>query len=217
MPTPDATPTSLHVCRFAATRLAASGAPLAGATSRYVTDSIVSIDVNVDADEGETREIVSGCNAKVVTYREPDTFNGYTFSLELGSIEPRLLELMTGQGLLMDTDTPTPHPRGLNFPTAAMGNPPDVAIEVWSEAWEDASQVLTPYRYLRRIYPKTRWRVDDATYENDFTPETLVGYSMENPGWGVGLADQGGAIAANGALLFADTLPTPAKTYVTVP
>ena len=212
-------PTNLHVCRMRATRLQASGAALSGATAAYVSDRLISVDLTPEYEDGEDRRVVGGCNQTIVNYREADAFIRWTFAISMGSLEPRLVELMTGMTLFQDTST-IPVPTGLNFPTSAVANPPDVAVEFWAENYEGGAVIADP-TYRRYVFPRTRWRMDDATLENDFMPENLVGYSLSNSGWGVGpFADLPASVTAvgeNGGLYFVDTIPTAAKTYVTVP
>lgn len=212
-------PTSLHICRLRATRLTAAGAAASGATGAYVSDRVISLDQTVELEEGEDRRLTSGCNTTIVSNREADRFIRFTFTLELGSEEWRLLELLTGQTLFQDTST-IPVPVGINFPTTTQANPPDVAFEVWTDAYETGAQLaVTPY--LHFVYPRTRWRIDDTTLENDWKAVSLTGYSLANSGWGTGpWADLPTAVTAVGELggmYQAATRPTAALTYVTVP
>lgn len=207
-------PATLHICRARITRLAAAGTPLAGATSQYVTKHIQSVDRSVVSDDGERREILDGCEGVDAEYQAPDRFRGFEFSVEFTREDPRLFEIMTGMSLIMDTST-APVPVGYNHPTAASPKP-HVAFEIWSDAQE--SGIVSDKPYIRRIYPDTTWRIDDTTYETDFSTVTLIGRSRENPGWGIGLGDQGGTIDANGATLFTTVIPADsAGAFVAVP
>lgn len=210
-------PAHLHLCRFRAVRLAATGAPLTGATSAYTSGRAMNLDVSIEADDGEEKELVNGCNGIDVQYREPDRFRRYTFTLNFTTYEPRLIELMTGATLLLDSST-VPVPRGFNNPKTTQANPPDVAIDAYSDAYEGGAQAPSPFAFFRRIFPKTRWRLADDTLDGDPHGMSLVGYSLPNPGWGIGLGDQGGAIDENGAVLFQDTMPADSNgAYVAVP
>lgn len=207
-------PATIHVCRSRITRLDTDGGPLSGATNQYVTKHIQSVDRAVVSDDGDRRELLDGCNNVDVEYQEPDRFRGFEFTVEFTREDPRLLEIMTGMPLIMDTST-VPVPVGYNHPTSNQAKP-HVAFEIWTDAQE--SGIVADKPYIRRIYPDTTWRIDDTTYENDLSTVTLVGRSRENPGWGIGLGDQGGSIDANGATLFTATIPADSNgAYVVVP
>lgn len=210
-------PATIHVCRARITRLAATGAPLTGATSGYVTQHIQSVERAIRNDDGELKEMLDGCDNVDVELQLPDKFRGFDFTVEFPRDDPRLLEIMTGVSLLMDTST-APVPRGYNHPTSGAVDPPKVAFEIWSHAREGGAPAPSPFSLFRRIYPMTTWRIDDQTYDGDFQTVTLVGKSSPNAGWGVGLGDQGGSIDENGATLFVDTMPADsAGAYVAVP
>lgn len=212
-------PTTLHFCRLRVTRLNADLSVASAPNNAYVTDSGISLDYSIDSNDGDTQDIITGCNKTRAKYRQPDQFNGFTFNLDLAALEPALQEMMTGSTLILDGST-IPIPAGFNWPLVGAA-PPPVAVEGWVDNWISDAQAASPFRYSRYIFPATYWRPDDGTLENDFKTESLVGYSQQNAGWGVGpYGDQlvGGvarAVSANGGVLFTDTMPAAVCGYKT--
>lgn len=210
-------PTTLHLCRTRVTRLLADLTVAPAPNNAYVTESQIKLAYTVDVTNGASQELITGCNKPRVTYRQPDRFNRFGFSLDLSALEPALVEMMTGATLILDGSA-IPIPAGFNWP-AVGSSPPPVAIEAWVDNWINDAQAAAPFRYTRYIWPATYWRPDDGTLENDFKTESLAGFSQQNAGWGVGpYGDQlvGGAakaVGANGGVLYSDTMPSPVCGY----
>lgn len=212
-------PTNIHLCRMRITRLNADLTVASAPNNAYVTDSPITLGYAIDSTDGNTQALITGCNKTRAKYRQPDQFNGFTFKLDLAALEPALVEMLTGATLILDGST-IPIPAGFNWPLTGT-SPTPVALEAWVDNWVSDAQASSPFRYSRYIWPASYWRPDDGTLENDFKTESLVAYSQQNTGWGVGpYADQlvGGvarAVSANGGVLFSDTMPAAVCGYKT--
>lgn len=203
-------PASIHICRLRATRLNDDGT-LAGTTDNsYVTDKINHLNYSPQFTDGEVREVVNGCGATCLLLREPDRFTGLNLEIEQCRLEPALLEMMTGMSAVLDDGTP-PNIIGLNWPTADFA-PVAVAIEAWTDAWNGDQFAPAGSRFIRWVFPRTKWRMADGNLENDFNLPTLNGFSEANGAWGdgpYGVGDAGAQIVDDNGGWYWDPGPLP--------
>lgn len=176
---------AIHLCAVRVTRLDALGNPVAGPNNFYVTDNPIMVTVKPVIAAGEDKDLVGGCDCIIASYRGYDKLKRFDLELDLGVIEPGLMEILTGGSAILDEGDPI----GMWWPNQlSCQNPvqPNVCFEGWQDLWEEDHQDAdTPY--LHWIWPSTRWQIGDHTLQNDFNQPKLTGFSRGNPNWGLGI------------------------------
>lgn len=207
---------SIKVCRMRATRLTASGAPLEGVTSVYVTEQIVEMGMTPEVTEGDEKEVLNGCECLALSYRSPDRTKRYTFELKNALLEPALIEMMAGLTIIPGVGVGSVIGNVLADDTAScVGTPNGVAIEMWSEAWSGGGP-LAGFSHIHWIFPRTIWRVGEWTLNGDFLEVSMTGYSIPNGLFGDPYDDQPAGMPAytQGAYFFtAEDMPDAACAY----
>ena len=177
---------SLHICKARFTRLNSDGTFKSGANNHVVTDQIVSLDFTPAISAGASTEVISGCDCIALSYRGFDKLLRLDLAFQLASLNPSLVELVTGSSLVVDASV-IPVPIGNVFPNQlSCSNPtqPPVAVEVWSDAWQNDRAIDPPSRYVRWVFPMTFWQIDQSKLENNFFQPTYKGWTRQNPNWG---------------------------------
>lgn len=88
---------SLFALGMRVTKLDVLGAPIVGATSCYVTDSLITVGIGLEYEEGTEIIQKSGAGRVCLTYRAPDTLKRGTLSdFQLCTPDPNVLEFMIG-------------------------------------------------------------------------------------------------------------------------
>ncbi len=199
---------AIHLCRIRATRLDATGAPVAGPNNSYVTDTPITLQVTPQIQAGEDKTLVGGCDCIVAQYRGYDKLKYFTLELDLGKIEPGLKEMLLGASAILDGSDPI----GNWWPSDQVfdcSNPaPNIAFEAWQDAWEDDHQhAVLPY--IHWIWPSTYWQIAQHQLANDFFQPKLTAFTRGNTEWGEGIyGDQPEAAEANGGYWYSADIPT---------
>jgi len=179
----------LHVCRFRATRLNADGSVAEGPDNVYVSDDLITVNINPSILVGLETDLIGGCGCIVATRKDPDRLRRMDFSINNGALEPALMEMMIGADLIEDA-SPSPVPIGFWYPDQVGCSfvPSAVAVEFWADAWVlDAADPDWPYIHF--LFPRTFWQIGPTTLGNDFAQPVVNGFSRSNPEWGVGPHD----------------------------
>jgi hypothetical protein len=181
----------------------------------WVTDKLVSIAVNPEVEAGADLTLKGGCDCIIGTYRGPDLFKRHTFEVSIGALEFGMMALMLGATPILEGTDPDDVIGliGPNQVSCADAPPPNVALEVWSYAWEDDHQ-NEGLPYIHWLWPLTRWQVGPATLGVDFFQPALTGFSQSNPLWGAGpYDDDPGVDVGDGpyAVWLTDTAPPDAE------
>lgn len=178
---------SILACGFRATLLDTDGSVAPVANNSYVTHDLISITITPNIEEGSDRTLKSGCDCIIATAKFPNLLKRFDFEINLGSLEPALMSLMTGAPIRLD-ESDTPVPIGYDFPVQVSCSdtpPPQVAVEIWSDNWEsDHDSPTLPYFHW--VFPGTRWNIGPTTLNSDFAPIVLNGFSFGNNEWGHG-------------------------------
>lgn len=212
---------SILACGMRVTLLDSEGDVAAGPNNFYVTDNLVNIGINPEIEEGSDRTLKSGCDCIIATAKFPDLLKRFRFEINLGALEPALMSLLTGGAVILDGSTPTPVPIGWDWPVQISCSdtpPPKVALEVWSDNWENDHQSPT-LPNIHWIWPMTQWQIGPSQLNSDFAPMVLNGFSIGNNRWGHGPYgdDPGQVIGQLGSVYqTADDPPTAECGYQTV-
>jgi hypothetical protein len=198
---------AIHLCRIRVTRLDSTGHPIAGPNNVYVSDKPISLGVTPVIEAGQDRTLVGGCDCIVATYRGYDKLKRFDFQLDLGKLEPGLLEMLTGSAAILSGGFPI----GNWFDDQQFlcsGPPsPNVCVEAWQDAWADDHQDPT-FPYVHWIWPSTYWQIGPQTLQNDFAQPRLTGFSRGNSVWGTGIyGDLPEAAQPLGGYFYAASIP----------
>jgi hypothetical protein len=204
---------AIHCCRVRITRLDSLGSPVAGPNNVYVTDKPIQVGVTPVVQAGDDKTLVGGCDCIVAQYKGYDKLKYWTFELDLGQIEPGLLEMLTGGAVILDGGDPI----GLHFPTQAFdcsaAVQPNVCFEAWQDLWEEDHQ-SSDYPFLHWVWPSSFWQFGAQTLQNDFLQPKLTGFSRGNDNWGEGIfGDTPEAVQALGDFFYTDEVPDAACGY----
>lgn len=194
----------IHICALRVTRLDSQGNVLDESNNSYVTNNVVSVQVNPVIEAGLDSTLVGGCDCIVASYKGTDKLKRFEFTLELPTFEPALIEMMTGATLIEDTSD-IPVPIGVSWPSqlsCSDTQAPNVAIEWWSDLWTDDQQD-PDWPYVHSIYPSSYWQIGQQTGQNDFANPQFTGFTRTNSLFGdpyddlpspvsAGFLDQGG-------------------------
>lgn len=202
---------SIHLCRIRVTRLNALGNLTAGPNNSYVSDKPISLGVTPNIETGSDTVLKGGCDTIVAQKKGDDLLKRFDLQLDLGALEPALVEMLTGGAAILAGADPI----GVWWPLGTTVAP-KVAFEGWSDAWEDDHQ-FTALPYVHWIFPATKWQVGPVTLQNDFATPQLNGASVGNPNFGLGpYLDLPEAAHSNGGYFYSATTPAAGCGYKSV-
>jgi hypothetical protein len=195
----------VQACGMRVTRLAANGAPLVGVDSAVVTDSLVTLTATPVYTDGDEIEQKNACGVVCVNYRSADTFKRLDVSLPVCSPNPYLLELLSGGGILTDTDR-------IGWAAPALGPVvgDGVSIELWSLRIDNgALDADSPYGLW--VLPRVNnLRIGEFAFGNNPLLPTLTGQAYENPNWALGGFDSWPTgVASDRVIQYAPTADAP--------
>jgi hypothetical protein len=197
------------------TRLDNVGNPTAGPNNSYVTDKAMMLSVKPVIESGQDKTLIGGCDCIIAEYKGYDKLKRFDLELDMGVIEPGLLEMMTGAAAILAGGFPI----GNWFPSQLQCSSPiqpNVAIEGWQDLWNEDHPEPGTYRYLHWVFPASRWQLSDVTLQNDFTQPKVVGYTRANPNWILGpYHDTPEAVKEMGGWFYDTAIPAAACGYKT--
>lgn len=206
---------AIHLCRVRVTRLDSTGSPVAGPNNVYVTDASIQLSVKPQIQAGEDKVLVGGCDCIIASYRGYDKLKRFDLELDLGKIQPGLIEMLTGSTAILDGVDPI----GVWWPndlTCDGTIQPNVCIEGWQTLWTDDHPEASPHQYVHWIWPSSFWQISDHTLQNDFLQPKLTGFTRANPNWGLGIfGEQPEAAGDLGGFFYVDAMPTASCGYQT--
>lgn len=201
---------SLHLCRIRVTRLDDLGNVAAGPSNSYVTDKAVSLAVTPDIEAGADTVLRNGCDGIAAQRRGDDLLKRFTLQLDLSAVEPALVEMLTGGTAIVSGGDVI----GVSMIYGT--TPPLVAIEGWSDAWEDDHQYAT-FPYIHWIWTASKWQIGPTTLQNDFATPQLNGFTRGNPSWGLGPYGDLPEAVDDFASFYTTTRPAAACGYLDAP
>lgn len=178
---------AIHLCRVRVTRLDADGTPTAGPNNSYVTADPMVLTVTPNIEAGQDLVLTGGCDCIIAQYRGFDKLKRFDFELDLGKVEPGLMEMMLGATAITDgSNGPIGIWWGENQFDCSTAAQPNLCFEAWQDGWED-DQISAAYPYIHWIWPSTYWQIAPHTLQNDFFQPKLTGFSRRNENWGEGI------------------------------
>jgi len=178
-------PATIHICALRVTRLNVDGSLADGPNNAWISNSPVMLGINPNIIEGESKQVISGCDCICVSYRGFDKLLRFDLDLELCALETGLIEMLTGSSLVTD-DSDVPVGIGNSWPDQLdCGQPPQppTAVEAWASTWIDDAQAPAPYEFTRYVFPMTFWALDAWQIQNDFLVPKFKGWTRSNTTW----------------------------------
>ena len=219
---------SAQFCRVRATRINCDGVPIPGATAAWIGDSGINVEITPEIQQGEDTQIINGCGCTCASLKTPDRFKRWNVKLEVCTLNPNQIELFTGSSLL------TGVPAANTFPGAGadvIGNawaeqsgcaydPCGFALDVWTKAWDDDAQRISPTRYIQWHFPKiVANSIGDMRFENGIATFSFTGFSRTNDQYGNPWADMPASAVGNtqnGGWWVTDIEPAASCEFVTL-
>lgn len=170
------------------TRLDGCGAVVLGPDSEVTSDGFISVALAAQTDEG-TAISVTNAAGKVCILDEPcPVFTGYQLTVEFCGVDPALIELMTGQPVVLDS---AGNAIGFKMNTAIDACDSGFALEVWSSVPTAVCEPGAGQSYGYFLVPFLKGGViGDFTIGNDAVNFTLSGAaSKDGNAWGSGPYD----------------------------
>jgi hypothetical protein len=204
---------AIHLCYVRVTRLDNQGNPTAGPNNTYVTDKAIDLMIKPVIEAGQDKTLIGGCDCIIATYRGFDKLKRFDLEMNMGVIEPGLLEMMLGASAILSAGVPI----GLWFQDQlSCSSPvqPNVAIEGWQDLWSGDHPETGTLRYVHWIFPASRWQLGDVNLQNDFNQPKVTGYTRANPVWGVGpYHDAPETVKQQGGFFYDSVVPVAACGY----
>lgn len=206
---------AIHLCRVRVTRLDQIGNVSPGPNNVYVTDNPIMLSVKPEIEAGVSKTLVGGCDCIVADYRGYDKLKRFNLELDLATIEPGLLEMITGGPAILDAGA---QPIGMWWASqASCSQPaqPNVCVEGWQDLWEVDRQSAI-YPYIHWIWPSVHWQIGDYSLQNDFNQPKAMGFTRGNTQWGLGpFGDLPEACHPLGGFFFTNQIPAAQCGYKT--
>lgn len=198
---------AIHLCRVRVTRLDASGNPVAGPNNVYVSDKPIQVGVTPVIEAGQDKTLVGGCDCIIATYRGYDKLKRFDLELDLGVLEPALLEMLLGSTAIIETSDVIGQWWSQNAFDCSTPAQPNLCFEGWQTGWEDDRQ-SSVWPYVHWIWPSTYWQIAAHTLQNDFAQPKISGFSRGNSNWGTGIfGDMPEAAEPLGGFFYSDSIP----------
>jgi len=212
---PDQCLAAIHLCRVRATRLNDDGTPMAGPNNVYVSDKPIQLGVTPVLEAGKDSTLTGGCDCIIATYRGFDKLKRFDFELDLGVLEPDLLELLLGSAIITASGENIGQWWSENAFDCSVAAQPNICLEGWQTGWEDDRQSVS-HPFVRWIWPSTYWQIAAHTLQNDFTQPKITGFSRGNSAWGLGIfGDQPEAAGPLGGFFYDSQQPAAECGYQT--
>lgn len=200
---------AIHLCRVRVTRLDTTGNPVAGPNNVYVTDKPIMLTITPSILAGEDKDLVGGCDCIIASYRGYDKLKRFDFELDLGVLEPGLMEMLLGSTAILGGSDNAPIGQWwtLNQFDCSVPAQPNLCFEGWQFGWNESGQDPV-WPYIHWIWPSTSWQIDAMSLQNDFNQPKIKGYSRGNTAWGTGIfGDLPEAAEALGGFFYTTTIP----------
>lgn len=171
------------------TKLDACGAVVESATSTLVTKSFVSVTVTPNYLDAEEISQADANGDLCVDDRSDPALRWLDLEIVICTIDPSMINLITGDPLVLDDATPTPNTVGFRIDGDLSGSA-SFALELWSGITGQACNAAGFPAYGYWLFP---W-VKDAqwgewTIENGALTITFTARSVFDSAWGVGPYD----------------------------
>lgn len=199
---------SVQLCMMRLATLENDGVPLPGSANLFVTDGVAKLEATPVMTKGVDLELLNGCNAPAVLYKDQDRFKRYDLTLSLTYVDAELEGMLIGGeqytsgGFTIGGSVP--------LQAAYAGSPYGVSLEFWTKHIVGGDQDVN-YPYIRWVMPRAHFAWDKHTWDNTTFSRDYTGYTSQNPNWYNGpMNDWPYASDTQLMWAFTKTLPVPA-------
>lgn len=171
-----------------ATRLDGCGTPVPGPRSVVATKGFISVGLTTNLDTGEAITVTNAGGETCVDDTPNPKFKNYGVEIAFCGVDPELINLLTGQPLVLDGEG---NPAGFRVNSKVDVNLIGFALEVWSNIPGAVCDTSGEVEYGYTLLPFVGGgQMGDVTYENAAVNFTLTGaITRDGSGWGVGPFD----------------------------
>lgn len=199
------------------TQLDGSGVPTPGASSSYVTDSLISLAHSPQYEAGTEIKTVNACGAVCIGYKAPPSFLRDDITINICTPDPQLVQLLTGGVVLTSGARVGGGAPRIGVAPLSIQN--GVSIELWAKRIRNG--VLDPTNpYAWWVLPKvTNMQMGAFNQENGANTPTITAEAYENTNWFNGPTNDWPTAVATDRVwqwLPWNTIPTAQCGYVTV-
>ena len=169
---------TVQVCIMRLAVLDGEGVPNPGTSQLFVTDGLAKIDFTPVNTKGVDLELLNGCGAPVVVYKDMDRFKRFDCTMTINYLDPELEIMLIGG----ESYTSGGYTIGSSVPNTAAyaGYYWGVSMELWSKHIV-AGDIDPIYPWVRWVIPRTRWMFDKMTFDNAAVTREFTGYTSQNP------------------------------------
>lgn len=178
---------TLFALGFRVTQLDATGAPIQGTQTCYVTDSLVTVSTGLDYTKPDVVTQTNGAGVVCVSYAAPASLSGaHVASMQVCVPDPIIKKFLLGGDLLLDTQG---NEVGWAAPEiGSVPNPNGVSLELFTRAVLDGSFASTdPYFWW--VFPRCMSFQLSSDEKLEASSSALPEFSadaQQNPNWGAG-------------------------------
>jgi hypothetical protein len=176
---------TLSICMARVAKLASNGYFLTGSKNLYVTDSILTLTLQLQLKAGADFEQDNGCGNLCFAFKNPDQIKGLNLQASFCQEDPELTELLSGGTLIASGGNSI----GWAAPyVGTVPNPDGVSLEVWTQNI-NGSDIDASYPYVRWVFGKTRWTPADKNFAAGPIVHPFTGVAYQNPHFEDGAAE----------------------------
>ncbi|MDQ0761982.1 hypothetical protein [Streptomyces canus] len=167
------------------TRVDQCGNPVCGEDNGFVFECFSSLAMNVNSDDGDDITY-KAANGKVCgTKRGCPTFNGLDLELNVFSVSPEMVEILTGNPVFLGYDG-TP----IGFDTCSIQCNTGFALELWAEVLGEECADGAEGQWLYWLMPwVTNGIIGDLEIGSEAVTLQITGSTRAGGSWGVGPYD----------------------------
>lgn len=166
-------------------RLGANGAPAVGASGQVTSSAFTKIDITPVYEDGTKISETNAAGQVCISYEADDSLTGYTVSIEICSVAPELMEILSAGAVLLDGVDVIGYQAPQVGSTGSSAN--GVSVETWSNAVLDSGLALDD-PFIHWALPRVRKlrRTGVVTIGGEAVKGTFEGLAIGNPNWGDG-------------------------------
>ncbi|MGA5599640.1 hypothetical protein ACPCUF_01140 [Streptomyces griseoincarnatus] len=167
------------------TRLDRCGNPVCGEENGFVFDCFASLGMNNNSDDGEDIEY-KAANGRVCGFKRGcPTFKGFDVELNIFSVSPELIEILTGQPVYLGWDG-----KPIGFDTCSIKCDTGFALELWAEVLAEECAEGAEGQWIYFLLPwVSNGMLGDLEIGAEAVTMQVTGATRAGGSWGVGPYD----------------------------
>jgi hypothetical protein len=175
------------------TRVDRCGNPIAGPDNGFVFDCFSSLAMNNDSDDGDDIEYKAANGRVCGSKKGCPTFKGFDLELNVFSVSPELIEILTGNPVVMGYDA-----KPIGFDTCSIKCDTGFAVELWAEVLGEACVAGATGQWIYFLLPwVTNGLLGDLEIGSEEVTLQVTGHTKAGGNWDIGPYDVQPADAAN--------------------